>query len=178
MNIIDIIFIIPLAWFTYVGFKKGLIIELFSLVALILGIYAALHFSFYAENFLIANLNINDQYIPIASFIVTFIIVVLLVFVLGKIIEKFINVLALGFLNKLAGSAFGLLKSALIISVVLILINNVNISLISEERKENSLLYRPVESIAPLLWSKMQDLDIGGLPLLNHLPSNYSYNLH
>lgn len=160
MNVIDIIIIIPLIWAFYVGFKKGLIIELFSLIALIGGIYAALHFSFYAENFLSTHVSIDEKYLTIASFIVTFLVVVLLVFILGKILEKFVNLLALGFLNKLAGSAFGLLKTAVILSVIFIILNNINIKFFSDEKRESSLLYGPVESIAPFLWTKIQEMDI------------------
>ncbi len=52
MNWLDIVLAIPLLWFTYKGFRNGLIIELASLAALILGIFIALHFSFYAEDYL------------------------------------------------------------------------------------------------------------------------------
>ena len=67
MNIIDIILILPIIWFAYAGFKRGLIIELASLVALILGIYAALYFSFYAENFLENIFNMGPKYRGILS---------------------------------------------------------------------------------------------------------------
>lgn len=160
MNVVDIILVVPLIWFLYIGFKKGLIVELSSLVALILGIYAALHFSSYAENFILNTFNIAAQYVPIAAFVVTFIIVVIIVFLIGKILERFVNLLALGFLNKLAGAVFGLLKISVIISIIFIIFNNLNIAIVSDEKKENSLLYQPIERIAPFLWNKIQDLDI------------------
>ena len=62
MNWLDIVLAIPLLWFLYRGFRNGLIIELASLAALILGIYAALHFSFYVQEYLEKNFEIA-QYI-------------------------------------------------------------------------------------------------------------------
>ena len=159
MNFLDIIFIIPIIWLAYHGFKRGFIIELASLLALILGIYAALYFSYYAENFLTNNLDMETEYVPIIAFIVTFVLVVIIVYFLGKILEKIINMVALGFLNKMAGGIFGILKAAVLISIVLLIINNFNDKFISKEKKENSFLYAPIAGIAPLLWQSLKDLD-------------------
>ena len=77
MNIIDIIILVPFAWFAYTGFKKGLVIGVASLAALILGIYAALYFSGIVAGFMTDNLNIKTDYLPIISFIITFPVVIL-----------------------------------------------------------------------------------------------------
>ena len=160
MNYIDIILIIPIIWFAYQGFKRGLVIELTSLLALILGIYAALYFSGYAANVLTNNLNIGPKYVPIISFIITFIVVVVIVFFIGKILEKLINMVALGFMNKLVGGVFGILKAAVFMSIILLIINHFNDNLISEEKKEGSFLYGTVSGIAPLLWQSFKEFDL------------------
>lgn len=160
MNIIDIILIIPIAWFAYQGFRRGFIIELSSLIALIAGIYAALYFSGYAAAFLIKNINLDSKYVPVGSFIITFIVVVFLVYWLGKILEKIINMVALGFVNKLAGGIFGILKAAVFLSIVILVINRFDKDLISTEKENGSILYAPVEGIAPLLWERLQEWDL------------------
>jgi len=159
MNIIDIVLLIVFAWFAYQGFKKGFVIELASLVALILGIYAAIYFSSYAEYFLVNSLNMDNDYIPVTSFVITFIVVVIVVYALGRILEKLINMVALGFLNKLAGGAFGILKAAVFISIFFLILNHYNINFISAEKKDNSLIYSPVEEIAPFIWSQLDELN-------------------
>jgi membrane protein required for colicin V production len=153
MNWLDIVLAIPLLWFTFKGFKNGFIIELASLAALILGIFVALHFSFYAEDYLRENFEIADNYLYIISFAITFVIVAVLVFLVGKIIHKLITIIALGFLNRLAGGIFGFLKTALILSVILYFFNgfDTNSSILKPEVKENSYLYDPIESIAPMI---------------------------
>ncbi|MCF8304558.1 MAG: CvpA family protein [Bacteroidales bacterium] len=151
MNLLDIIIAIPLIWLTYRGFTKGFIIEVASLAALILGIYYGLNFSDYAAGFLKANLDIAEKYLPIISFAVTFIVVVIVVYFIGRILEKLINLVALGFLNQLAGAAFGLAKAAFLLSVVFFIINSLdtNHNLITNKTRANSYLYEPVESIVP-----------------------------
>lgn len=159
MNFLDIIFIIPIVWFAYQGFKRGLIIELASLLALILGIYAALYFSGYAADFLVNNMDMGSKYVPVTSFILTFIAVVVLVYFIGKILEKLVNMVALGFLNKLAGSFFGILKAAVVLSIVLLIINQFSDDLISRQKKKSSFLYGPISGIAPFLWNKLEDFN-------------------
>ena len=153
MNWLDIVLAIPLLWFTFKGFKNGFIIELASLAALVLGIFMAMHFSFYAEEYLRDNFEIAEKYRYIISFAITFIIVAVVVFIVGKLIHKLVSIIALGFLNRLAGGIFGLLKSAIVLSVVLYFLNgfDTNSSIIKPEVKDNSYLYEPIESIVPLI---------------------------
>ena len=158
MNYIDIIFAVPLLWAIYNGFKKGFIIEIASLIAIILGVFGSIHFSYYISDIL----KMNSSYSSLISFAITFLIIVILVFILAKLLEKSINLLALGFFNKLAGAFFGLLKIAFIISILLILINKLdsNISIIPENTKKESLLYPPISAFAPTIIPKLNFKDI------------------
>lgn len=158
MNWLDIVLAIPLLWFMIRGFRNGFIIELASLAALILGIFVALHFSFYVEDYLRENFEIGDNYLTIISFLITFAITAVVIIIIGKIIHKLFNFIALGLLNKLAGGVFGLLKAALVLSIILYFINGFDSALIKSEVKERSFLYGPVQSLAPTLMP-MLDLD-------------------
>lgn len=151
MNWLDIVLAIPLIWFTYKGLRHGLVVEMASLVALILGIFIALHFSFYVEDFLREQFEIAETYLGIISFAITFITVALLVHLTGKIIHKVVNIVALGLLNRLAGGVFGFLKAALFLSLILYFVNmfDSTSSLIKQDVKDNSHLYKPIQSIVP-----------------------------
>lgn len=163
MNWLDIVLAIPLLWLLYKGFRNGLIIELASLAALILGIYAALHFSFYVQGYLEENFEIAENYLYIISFAITFLIVAIIVYLAGKIIHKLVSIVALGFLNRLAGGIFGLMKAALVLSVILYFINGFDPGLIKSDVKEKSILYDPIESIVPMIIPRI-DLDEIGFP--------------
>jgi len=143
MNYIDLLIAIPLVWGAFVGFKNGLIIEVASLAALLLGILGAIHFSDLTANFLVANLNITTQYINLIAFAITFVGIVILVHLLAKMIDKLVKAVALGFVNRLLGMVFGLIKYAFLISIILVIINaiNRNMTFIS--------LYKPLSTFAP-----------------------------
>lgn len=153
MNYIDIILGILLLWGLIKGFSKGLFSSLASLVALIVGIYIAVHFSHIAGGYLKQYVNWQEGATKLVAFAITFIIVVILVSLAGKILTKIADYAALGILNKLLGGAFGVLKMAFIASVIIIFVDaiNRNITIIKEETLDSSLLYNPVRQLAPMI---------------------------
>lgn len=88
MEVIDIILAIILLYGFVKGIIKGLFVEVASLIALIAGIYGAIHFSFYAKNFLNAYVNWEPKYISLTAFAITFVAIVIAISFAGKILTK------------------------------------------------------------------------------------------
>ena len=156
INLLDIIILIPLLLWARQGYNKGLIISLASFAALILGLYFAFFFSDFTANKLIEHFTIDKEYLAVISFVVTFVVVVIAVVIIGNVLQKFIDVLMLGFLNKAAGAVFGILKGALYLSILIFVINYFDASdiLIKQKYRDGSMLFKPVESFAPILYDK------------------------
>jgi membrane protein required for colicin V production len=154
MNWLDFLIIIPVAWFAYKGFSNGLILELASLAGLILGIYAALHFSDNVGGFLSSLFTINEKYLPVISFVVTFVGVVIIIYLIGWILSKIFDLVALGIVNKLFGAIFGIAKGIILVSVVFLVLAHFGGSkpVIPYKTREGSLFYNPVASIMPALF--------------------------
>jgi len=146
VNYLDIILLVPLVWAAWRGFKKGLILEVFSLLALFAGLYGGIHFSDQVALWLQNDLKLASDYLPIISFAVTFIAVVVAVHFVGKALQKVIKMAALGLVNKLLGLAFSVAKIGLALSVALVFLSSINKSfkLIPEEHQQQSLMYAPV----------------------------------
>ncbi len=168
MNYIDIILGILLVLGAIHGFKKGLVVELASLAALILGIWGAIEFSYVTTDFLIENFNFQTKYLNIISFIITFVVIVILVHIVGSVINKMVETLMLGFINRLAGLVFGVLKSVLILSILLVVFDKIDedVNLLSDSKKESSRLYEPVRNFAPSIFPFIDvwnyDIDLNG----------------
>ena len=126
MNYFDLIIAIPLAWGAVMGFRKGLVLELASLVALFLGIWGTIQFSSLTASFLSDWLSASASLISLISFVVTFVLIVLAVHLLAKIIDKSLKMIALGPLLRISGAVFGILKYALILSVLLYAFEAIN----------------------------------------------------
>jgi len=161
MGVLDIIFIIPIVWLAYKGFSKGLIIELATLAALALGIYASLHFSYITADFLKDNFEMNQKYLGILSFIITFILVVIALNLLGKLLEKIIDLVALSFLNKAFGGFFGVLKAVIFLSFIIYFVNKFdkNRYIFSSSLTTESMLYIYIEDVAPVIVNFYNGID-------------------
>ena len=117
MNVLDIILAALLLFGLVRGFMKGLFVEVASLVALIAGVYGAIHFSNFAAEFLQSKTEWNEKTINITAFAITFVVIILTISLAGKALTKLADFAALGILNKLLGGVFGALKIGLILSV-------------------------------------------------------------
>jgi len=161
LSTIDIVLAALLLFGLVRGFIKGLFVEITSLVALALGLYGAIHFSYFASNFLSTRVAWSEKYIQITSFAITFVIIVLLISLSGKLLTKIADAAALGILNKIFGAVFGAAKIALILSVVLIVFSKLNRTLpfVKQDSLANSILYNPVKNLAPLLFPSILSKD-------------------
>ncbi len=157
MSIIDIVLGALLLFGLIRGAMKGLFVEIASLVALVLGVYGAIHFSGFAAGILESKVDWNEKTINIIAFATTFVIIVLAISLAGKALTKLADFAALGILNKLLGGVFGALKIGLILSVLLIVFNKLNNTLpfMEKEDLEESVLYAPVKSLAPMIFPNL-----------------------
>ncbi len=153
MNTIDIVFGIILILGAIQGFRKGLFVELASLVGLIAGIFGAIYFSHFVGDWLADKMSWSEQVINLASFAITFVIIVIVVSMAGRLLTKIADFAMLGILNKIAGGVFAVLKYAFLLSVVIMFLNAANkrIGFVSEEAMEESILFTPVQSLAPII---------------------------
>jgi len=154
MNYIDLVLGIILIIAAIQGFRKGFVIELASLAALVLGIWGAIKFSDWTASFITDTTNYRSEHLSTIAFVVTFIGIVILVHILGKMLDNVVKAVALGFLNRLAGIIFGMLKTAVILSIFLLLFETVdeNVHILPSKQKSESKLYSPMKQLVPTLF--------------------------
>src|SRR6188474_1946729 len=97
--ILDIIVAVILILAVIKGYRQGLIVALFSLIAFIIGLAAAMKLSVVAAGHIGNAVKVSDKWLPIISFAVVFLIVVLLVRVVAKFLQKSVELAMLGWLN-------------------------------------------------------------------------------
>jgi len=143
MGVVDIVLGSLILFGLVRGFMKGLFVEVASLVALVAGVYGAIHFSDFAAQYLQTKTDWNEKTISITAFAITFVVIILVISLAGKALTKLADFAALG-----------TLKIALILSVVLIVFDKMNstITFIDEENMDDSVLYTPVKSLVPMIF--------------------------
>lgn len=167
-NTFDIVVLILLGVSAVTGFFKGLITMLTSLVAILLGAWLTMKFSYVTGGFLQSHFNFDGQYVTVASFVITFLIVVLGVHLLGRTIASLVKAISLGWADKILGVIFSVLRSAFIISAIVSALNSFGpaSSIFSNEMKHDSVLFDKIAPIAPFVFEQMN------FKLGDHIPSN------
>ncbi len=159
MNIIDIFIALVFLFAIWRGFKKGLIVELFTLLAVFAGLYAAVHFSDFVSIKLREDAGWDWKYMPIAAYAICFLAVGAMVYFGGKMLERVIKVVQLGLLNRLAGVLFSIITMTLLLGGVILMTDSYDqrSDILSEETKEESLLYYPVLNTSKILIPKIEE---------------------
>ncbi|MBR5092831.1 MAG: CvpA family protein [Bacteroidales bacterium] len=154
MQLIDILLAIPLLFFIYKGWKKGLVREVATLVGLLAGIWACVHLSQQVAVWL----NLDSENAILIAFIVTFVAVLVLTYLLGRCVEGLLKAAKLSLLNRLAGALLGTVKALCILAVLLnyVVMFDKQEVVIKPEAKENSLLYKPVYNVGNQLTASLK----------------------
>lgn len=149
MEIMDLIILIPLFFGAWKGFKKGFVMELFTILALLVGLYAAFHFSDKITELIVVKTHEKPGYLPAISFLLLFLAVGAMVYFGGKALEQLLKIAQLSLLNKAAGALIGLLKWAYLVGCVFVLIQSLDEDekFITRKNKENALLYPAVTGL-------------------------------
>ena len=158
MSFLDIIIGILLCFSLYKGIRNGLFVELASLLSLILGIYIAIKFSNVVKDILSGWVHWNPYTIQIIAFILTFIVVVIGIYMLAKLLTNIADFAFLGWINSLGGGFFRVLKTILIISVFFTLFEKINYHnyLAKKETLDKSLFYNPIQKVAGFIFPSIE----------------------
>ena len=117
--LIDFIFAVLMVLACIKGYQRGLILAVFSIVAFIIGLAAALKLSTVVADWMKDSISISAKWLPFISFVFVFFAVLLLVGWGGKLIEKSIQVVMLGWINRLGGIVFYAALYIIIFSIFL-----------------------------------------------------------
>jgi membrane protein required for colicin V production len=145
--LIDTIFIILMIFACIKGLRKGLILAILSVIGFIAGLAAALKLSAVVANRLSEHVNAGSKWLPLISFIIVFIAVVLLVNLAAKVIEKSISLVMLGWLNRLGGIILYILLYSIIFSIFLFFA--IQLNFIKPSTIGSSLVYPYIQPLAP-----------------------------
>lgn len=151
MGLLDIILGSFLVFGLYKGLKNGLFVELASLISFFIGIFVAIKFSYLMVSFFPSGW--SPKTIKVASFVITLLIVIIAIHQLAKVFSGVASFAYLGWLNKLGGAFFAVIKTALLLGILLNLIQKVNFNdaLIRKETQTESLFFNPILKTSDVL---------------------------
>lgn len=162
INYLDIFILICFIIAIIGGLINGLVRQISSLAALLLGIWAGWHFSELLSQGIRIWFKTESNLINIISFAIIFIIVLILVNLIGKAISSVVKFALLGWLDKLLGVIFGIFKYCLIFSVIFYFLNSLNAmyNIIPAHHFSASRFYQIIEPLAPAIFPYLEKVNI------------------
>ncbi len=152
MNTVDFVLIAFVLLGAFSGYKKGFLMELITLFGLILGVLGGFKLMGHAMLLLDDRFNINEKVLPYLAFAVVFVVIIVVVSLIGKMIQSSLAETLLGSADKIAGGVLGVLKMAFMVSVVIWILDALQISFF-DTMGEDSKLYALTATVAPTVTS-------------------------
>jgi membrane protein required for colicin V production len=151
MHLLDLVIAVPLLYFIYKGAVNGLVKEVLNIVGIVLAIFLTFKYMdafsgmltpFFEET--------SSQYIPFVSASIIFLGTLIIIALIGYLTKELLKAVKLGAVNRVLGALFGLLKSGMIVSTLLLLLAGFNIP--DDKTREESLLYPYITFLGPLAY--------------------------
>jgi len=144
---LDIVYAIVFLLAAVHGWRRGIIHSIVSLLAIIIGLMAAVSLSELAARYIDQWFNVSGKYLPLIAFVTVFILLYLLFRLAEKAMEGFFKMIKLNFVNQAAGALIWGVVWTLLYSTILFYLNNME--LLSDSLKQDSVVYGPVHALAP-----------------------------
>jgi membrane protein required for colicin V production len=148
MNTLDIILLVILGFGAFAGFRKGFVMEVVSILALIIAVIGSFKLLQQGMTFMQDNFELSGRLLPYLTFMILFIIIIILVNLAGKGLKKMLDMTLLGSFDNIAGAIIGIFKWAFGLSVLIWIFNYFQINPI-EKYVEEAVVYPMVASFAP-----------------------------
>ena len=154
MTILDIVLLLCFIPAVVRGFTKGFILQVVNLVAILAGTLASLRFSNVMTTWLSNYLTWDKSVIYIVCFILIALAVTIVLNLLGNLITKALHVVKLGFVNRLLGVVFGVLKTALLLAVPVMIFQGLNskFGFVAPEKLDGSFMYTKLNDLANFIF--------------------------
>lgn len=160
MNILDIIILICLVPSIIQGLRKGFISQAISIVSIVAGVWASANFANLVSDWLAQYLEAPEQVLRIVSFAIIMIVVFIILGLIGKLLHGIIQLVMLGWVNRLLGAAFAFAKAILILGVLILVFNsiNANFNLVDAKVLEESVLYPIIKDISDIVFPYLKSI--------------------
>ena len=160
MNILDIIILICLVPSIIQGLRKGFISQAISIVSIVAGVWASANFANLVSDWLAQYLEAPEQVLRIVSFAIIMIVVFIILGLIGKLLHGIIQLVMLGWVNRLLGAAFAFAKAILILGVLILIFNsiNANFNLVDAKVLEESVLYPIIKDISDIVFPYLKSI--------------------
>ena len=160
MGTLDIILLVCFIPSIVTGLRKGFIEQLCNLAAIVVSAWAAFKFSTLLSDWMLTFMTVNGKVVQIIAFIVIVVVVAWLLILLGRIISNTAKALSMGWLDRLLGLLFSVLKTLLLLGMAISALEGLNSqwSIFDPASFEDSWVYVAIRDAAGAILPFLRDL--------------------
>jgi len=155
--IIDLLFLITAIYGLYLGYSRGIIKTVFTVLSVLFGVIIAFRFSPDMTRFspdmteLLESLfTSTNPLMFIAGFLLTFVLTMIAIRTFARVLENGLESANINFINQAAGAAITAAFTTLLFSTLVLFANQAH--LIEEDTKQDSIPYSYLEKYPQTMW--------------------------
>ena len=160
MNTLDIIILICFLPGIIRGLSKGFLEQAVSLVGMVLSVWCAFKLRGLVCEAIAPHLEMSETLLNVVAFALILIGVSVLALILAKLFTKLVELMMLGWVNRLLGALTSCLVTLVVLGVVIVLFDTVNVKfgLVNSPLLSESVLYEGIKNLAILAFPYMKQL--------------------
>lgn len=158
MSWLDILILLPLLIGLVRGLMKGLIVEVSSIVAILLGFFGAKYWSAAFASWLMQQFDWSETACIVVAYALLFVGIALGLNIVARLLSKLFQKIQLGWLNRLLGGIFGTAKWGIVIVALVLCVHNLDkqFQFIQPELREKSVVYTTITPYAEQAWEEIK----------------------
>ena len=158
MSWLDILILLPLLIGLVRGLMKGLIVEVSSIVAILLGFFGAKYWSAAFASWLMQQFDWSETVCIVVAYALLFAGIALGLNIVARLLSKLFQKIQLGWLNRLLGGIFGTAKWGIVIVALMLCVHNLDkqFQFIQPELREKSVVYTTITPYAEQAWEEIK----------------------
>lgn len=144
MNWLDIAIIAPLLFGLIMGLIRGLVSELNAILSVLLGILGVRLFGPAVAAWIRTTTEWHMEICVVVGYTVLFLTIVIVLHLLGKLVQRLLHKIQLGWVNRLLGALCGTLKWTVIVLFLVFLVGQLDhqFGIMPKKAKQESMFYQ------------------------------------
>ena len=158
MSWLDILILLPLLVGLVIGIKRGLIIELTNLISIIAGVVCARLLSAPVAAWIAQQFTWPEAVCSVVAYVLLFVGITIVINIIARLLSKLFKAVNLGWVNRLFGALFGIIKWGLIMLCIVLCLHRLddNFHFLQEDLKRQSVVYSAATPLSERMWGKIK----------------------
>lgn len=159
MSWLDIIILVPILIGLVRGLMKGLVVEIASIAAILLGFIGSRMWGAMFAAWLIEQFSWPESVCVVIAYALLFVGISVVLHILAKLLTKLFKTVALGWLNRLLGGLFGTLKWMIIVLLLVLCVHRLDdqFHFLQDDLKKQSIVYMQAAPLAEKIWMEVKN---------------------